>query len=100
MSGYYKDKSCARCGSSMIRAYCTTKYCTKCRKFLDEKQRKESYQRRRLHEKEREKNKPLPTGNSLHDVVARAKAAGRSYGQQVWFELWQKELMRRGKKIA
>lgn len=98
MSGYYKDKSCARCGSSMIRAYCTTKYCPKCRKFLDEKQRKESYQRRRLCEKEREKNKPLPTGNSLHDVVARAKAAGRTYGQQVEFERRRKELEDRGEK--
>ena len=94
-ASYYRDKPCRRCGVMMMHVFHNTLYCPTCRKKIDSEAHQESEKRRRIRRKS--EPKPLPTGESLDDVVARAKAAGRSYGWQVWFELWQKELMRRGK---
>ena len=95
---YYivKQKQCELCGATMKNVGCTRKYCDSCLKALRSKQADEHNKKQR----EERKKTLLPRGKSIADVCARAKAAGRSYGQQVWFELWQKELMRRGKKIA
>lgn len=95
---YYivKQKQCELCGATMKNVGCTRKYCDTCLKALRSKQADEHNKKQR----EERKKPALPQGKSIADVCARAKAAGRSYGQQVWFELWQKELMRRGKKIA
>lgn len=95
---YYivKQKQCELCGATMKNVGCTRKYCDTCLKALRSKQADEHNKKQR----EERKKPALPQGKSIADVCARAQAAGRSYGQQVWFELWQKELMRRGKKIA
>lgn len=95
--GHYVNKQCERCGAQMVHVFHTARYCPNCRKAVDREYHRRKHREARLR---KEKEKPMPTGDSLHDVVARAKAAGLSYGQQVWFELWQKELVRRGKKIA
>ena len=83
---YYRDKLCERCGAQMVHVFHTARYCPNCRKAVDREYHRRKHREARLRKK---KEKPLPTGDNLHDVVARAKAAGRSYGQQVWLELWQ-----------
>ena len=94
---YSHDKPCEMCGGMMLNVHKNRRYCPACRKKMDSKIKQEIRTRRKAR---KAAPKPLPTGDSIDDVVARAKAAGRSYGWQVWFELWEKELMRRGKKIA
>lgn len=90
---HYIDKPCVRCGTMMQHVFPIQKYCPVCRKIVTEEQKLETQRRRRARRREEEKKKPkpLPTGNGLHDVCARADAAGRSYGKQVAFERQQKE---------
>lgn len=93
---YYivKQKQCELCGATMKNVGCTRKYCDTCLKALRSKQADEHNKKQR----EERKKTHLPQGKSIADVCARAKAAGRTYSQQVEFERRRKELEDRGEK--
>ena len=93
---YYivKQKQCELCGATMKNVGCTRKYCDTCLKALRSKQADEHNKKQR----EERKKTFLPQGKSIADVCARAKASGRTYGQQVEFERRRKELEDRGEK--
>ena len=93
---YYivKQKQCELCGATMKNVGCTRKYCDTCLKALRSKQADEHNKKQR----EERKKTSLPQGKSIADVCARAKAADRTYGQQVEFERRRKELEDRGEK--
>ena len=89
-----KQKQCELCGATMKNVGCSRKYCDACVKALRSKQADEHNKKQRA-----ERKKPaLPQGKTIADVCARAKAAGRTYGQQVEFERRRKELEDRGEK--
>ena len=84
-----KEKRCQLCNAVMTGVDVRRKYCPRCLPTVRRMQAEESNKKiaaRRAAEK-----LVLPQGNSIHDVCIRAKAAGRTYGQQVVFERLQKE---------
>ena len=85
-----KQKQCKLCGATMKNVGSARKYCDACLKVIRSKQREE--------QREERKKTLLPRGKSIADVCARAKAADRTYGQQVEFERRRKELEDRGEK--
>lgn len=93
---YYivKQKQCELCGATMKNVGSTRKYCDTCLKALRSKQANEHNKKQR----EERKKTLLPRGKSIADVCARAKADGRTDGQQVEFERRRKELEDRGEK--
>lgn len=90
-----KQKQCELCGATMKNVGSTRKYCDTCLKALRSKQADEHNKKQR----EERKKSALPQGKSIADVCARAKASGRTYGQQVEFERRRKELEDRGEKV-
>ena len=97
-------RRCEICGRVMENVGATRRYCTPCRKHKDSErhiQRAASLRRDENDWKEwmppKQKPKPKPAEeNTIGSVCARARAAGRTYGQQVEFERRQKELRERG----
>lgn len=90
-----KQKQCEACGATMKNVGCSRKYCDACLKALRSKQADEHNKKQRAERKK----VPLPQGQSISDVLARAKAAGRDYGHQVEYERRRKELLSRGEKV-
>lgn len=90
-----KQKQCEACGATMRNVGCSRKYCDTCLKALRSKQADEHNKKQRAERKK----VPLPQGQSINDVLARAKAAGRDYGHQVEYERRRKELLSRGEKV-
>lgn len=90
-----KSKACALCGATMTGVDIRRKYCPECLKAVRSMHAKE-HNEKLAAQYAAKKKQPLPQGDSLHDVCARARAAGRTYGQQVEFERRQKELRQRG----
>lgn len=91
-----KQKQCEACGATMRNVGSSRKYCDACLKALRSKQADEHNKKAR--EAAAAKKRALPQGSSIHDVCARAEAAGRTYGQQVEFERREKEAWIHGKK--
>ena len=87
-----KERYCNLCGVAVSKG---RKYCPECLKQV-RKMNAEEHNKKLKAQYEEKKKQALPQGNSIHDVCARARAYGRTYGQQVEFERRQKELRERG----
>lgn len=100
-------RTCVTCGAEMHNVGPMRQYCPACvgkraaaalalkKKLLREQKMREKMEREALEEEARKVF--LHQDNSLGAVLARANAAGRTYGKQVEFERRQKELKDRGK---
>lgn len=87
-----KEKRCQLCNAVMKDVDIRRKYCPACLSTVRRMQAEESNKKLAARRKAAKSAKStLPQGDSIHDVCARAQAAGRSYGQQVAFERQQKE---------
>ncbi len=97
-------RKCEDCGIEMKGVGPGRRFCDACRRRRDNNRQL----RKALHEKDdiddalKELPKRTPykkpiKANSIESVCARARAAGRTYGQQVEYERRQKELKEHGK---
>lgn len=76
---------CVVCGRELRGVGSHTKYCPDCRAEVNRTKSRERSRLRRALELERQarNSRPHYTGPSVHDMAARADAAGLSYGQYV-----------------
>lgn len=76
---------CVICGRELRGVGSRTKYCPDCRAEVNRTKSRERYRWRRALELEQiaKSARPHYTGPSVHDMAARADAAGLSYGQYV-----------------